>query len=445
VHGNRTIFQQPPPENPMKTDRSAELFTQAKTLIPGGVNSPVRACRSVGCDPLFVAKASGCTITDVDGNTFIDFVGSWGPMILGHAHPEVVEAIRRTALDGTSFGAPSPLEVELAAQVCAAVPSIEKVRFVNSGTEATMSAIRLARGYTGRKMVVKFDGCYHGHADSFLVKAGSGVITLGIPGSPGVPDDIVRNTVSIPYNNPATLEQTLRDPDLDIACVIVEPVAGNMGVVAPAPDFLRKLRELTRELGVVLIFDEVITGFRLALGGAQERFGIVPDLTCLGKIIGGGLPVGAYGGKRELMELIAPDGPVYQAGTLSGNPLAMAAGLAMLQVVQRPGFYADLEAKSDWFGAEMANIAAGSPVPVVLNRVGSMMTCFFTPDPVTDFESALRADTVLYGKHYRQMLAGGVWLAPSQFEAAFLSAAHDRQHLEKALNLTESSFKKLMD
>ena len=429
----------------MKTDRSAHLFTQAKTLIPGGVNSPVRACRSVGCDPLFVRKASGCMITDVDGNEFIDFVSSWGPMILGHAHPEVVEAIRRTAMDGTSFGAPSPLEVELAAMVCDAVPSIEKVRFVNSGTEATMSAIRLARGYTGRTVVVKFDGCYHGHADSFLVKAGSGIITLGIPGSPGVPEDIVKHTVSIPYNNEDILEQTLRDASLDIACVIVEPVAGNMGVVVPERNFLLKLRDLTRELGIVLIFDEVITGFRLALGGAQERFGILPDLTCLGKIIGGGLPVGAYGGKQEIMALIAPDGPVYQAGTLSGNPLAMAAGLAMLSVVKRPGFYAELEEKSRWYGAEMEKIVAASPLPVVLNRIGSMMTCFFASDPVTDFVSALRADTAVYGRHYRQMLAGGVWLAPSQFEAAFLSAAHDREHMEKALAMTESSFKKLMD
>lgn len=429
----------------MKTEQSAQLFAHAKALIPGGVNSPVRACRSVGCDPLFVAEASGCMITDVDGNQFIDFVGSWGPMILGHAHPEVVEAIRRTAAQGTSFGAPSPLEVELAAQVCDAVPSLEKVRFVNSGTEATMSAVRLARGYTGRKIVVKFDGCYHGHADSFLVQAGSGVLTLGIPGSPGVPDDIVKNTISIPYNDEAVLDQTLRNPELDIACVIVEPVAGNMGVVPPSPVFLAKLRQLTKELGIVLIFDEVITGFRLSLGGAQQYFGIMPDLTCLGKIIGGGLPVGAYGGKREIMELIAPDGPVYQAGTLSGNPLAMAAGLAMINVVKRPGFYEALEEKSAWYAAEFAAVAAASPIPVVLNRVGSMMTCFFSSAPVTDFQSALRADTVRYGRYYRQMLAGGVWLAPSQFEAAFISAAHDREHLEKALAVTESSFKKLMD
>ena len=428
----------------MMTDQSARLFTLAKALIPGGVNSPVRACRSVGCDPLFVRRAAGCLITDVDGNEFIDFVGSWGPMILGHAHPEVVEAIQRTAADGTSFGAPCPLEVELADMVCRSVPSLEKVRFVSSGTEATMSAVRLARGYTGRKVVVKFDGCYHGHADTFLVRAGSGVITLGIPGSPGVPEDIVKNTLSIPYNDTVTLERTLRDESLDIACVIVEPVAGNMGVVPPDEDFLQTLRRITSELGIVLIFDEVITGFRLALGGAQERFGITPDLTCLGKIIGGGLPVGAYGGRAEIMDRVAPDGPVYQAGTLSGNPLAMAAGLAMLKVVRRPGFYEKLEEKSDWFAAEMAGILARVGVPTVLNRVGSMMTCFFTPDPVRDYESALWADTDRYGRYFRAMLDGGVWLAPSQFEAAFISAAHGRDHLEKALAVTESSFKKLM-
>ena len=428
----------------MMTDQSARLFTLAKALLPGGVNSPVRACRSVGCDPLFVRRAAGCLITDVDGNEFIDFVGSWGPMILGHAHPEVVEAIQRTAADGTSFGAPCPLEVELADMVCRSVPSLEKVRFVSSGTEATMSAVRLARGYTGRKVVVKFDGCYHGHADTFLVRAGSGVITLGIPGSPGVPEDIVKNTLSIPYNDTVTLERTLRDESLDIACVIVEPVAGNMGVVPPDQDFLQTLRRITSELGIVLIFDEVITGFRLALGGAQERFGITPDLTCLGKIIGGGLPVGAYGGRAEIMDRVAPDGPVYQAGTLSGNPLAMAAGLAMLKVVRRPGFYEELEEKSDWFAAEMTGILARVGVPTVLNRVGSMMTCFFTPDPVRDYESALRADTDRYGRYFRAMLDGGVWLAPSQFEAAFISAAHGRDHLEKALAVTESSFKKLM-
>ena len=294
----------------MNTTRSAQFFAQARELIPGGVNSPVRACRAVGCDPLFVQQAQGCRITDVDGNTFIDLVSSWGPMTLGHAHPEVVEAIRQTAALGTSFGAPSPLEVELAELVCAAVPSLDKVRFVNSGTEATMSAIRLARAHTGRDVVVKFDGCYHGHADSFLVKAGSGLITLGIPGSPGVPEDIVKNTISIAYNDTALFKQTLQERASDIACVIVEPVAGNMGVVLPEPGFLETLRSETRAHGIVLIFDEVITGFRLALGGAQERFNIRPDLTCLGKIIGGGLPVGAYGGSKELMSQVAPDGPV---------------------------------------------------------------------------------------------------------------------------------------
>jgi len=427
----------------MKTEQSQELYTRAKKVIPGGVNSPVRACKSVGCDPLFVSSAKGCTVTDVDGNSYIDFVGSWGPMILGHAHPDVLDAIKNTAPLGTSFGAPTPLEVELAELVCDSVPSLEKVRFVNSGTEATMSAIRLARGFTGRNMVVKFDGCYHGHADSFLIKAGSGVITLGIPGSPGVPEDIVKNTLSIPYNNVEELEKTLRAKAEEIACVIVEPVAGNMGVVVPEMEFLKTLRSLTAELGIVLIFDEVITGFRLALGGAQERFGITPDLTCLGKIIGGGLPVGAYGGRQKIMDQIAPDGPVYQAGTLSGNPLAMAAGLAMLKVVRQPNFYADLEEKSDWFAGELARIAGAADVPTVLNRIGSMMTCFFTGEAVTDFTSAMKADTERYGLHFRQMLEGGVWLAPSQFEAAFVSDAHDRTHLEKALKVTESSFKKL--
>lgn len=427
----------------MKTDQSQQWFVKAQDLIPGGVNSPVRACRSVGCDPLFVRKAAGCMITDVDGNEFIDFVGSWGPLILGHSHPEVVEAIRRTAADGTSFGAPSPLEVELAEKVCQAVPSIEKVRFVNSGTEATMSAIRLARGYTGKKMVVKFDGCYHGHADSFLVRAGSGVITLGIPGSPGVPEDIVKNTLSIPYNDVPKLEETLNNPELDIACVIIEPVAGNMGVVPPEEGFLARLRQLTEKLGIVLIFDEVITGFRLALGGAQERFGILPDLTCLGKIIGGGLPVGAYGGKKAIMDMVAPVGPVYQAGTLSGNPLAMAAGLAMMKLVQQPDFYQKLEEKSDWFAGELENIAQRASVPTCLNRVGSMMTCFFTTTPARDYTSALKANSERYGEYFRLMRDAGIWLAPSQFEALFISAAHEQKHLQKMLEITEASFKKL--
>lgn len=428
----------------MKTSLSAELFERARRYIPGGVNSPVRACRSVGCDPLFITKAIGSQLEDADGNRYIDFVGSWGPMIVGHAHARVVAAIAEAAVLGTSYGAPTPAEIDLAAMVVEAVPSVEKVRFVNSGTEATMSAVRLARGYSGKKGIVKFDGCYHGHADSFLVKAGSGVLTLGIPGSPGVPEDIVKNTISIPYNNLDVLEKTLRDRHQDIACVIVEPVAGNMGVVPPVAGFLEKLRALTSELSIVLIFDEVITGFRLAYGGAQQFYNIRPDLTCLGKIIGGGLPVGAYGGKAEIMDCIAPDGPVYQAGTLSGNPLAMAAGKATLTLLQQPGFYEALNAKAEGFAAALSAIAAKTGVSVQLNRVGSMMTAFFASSPVTDYQTAMLADTGRYAQHYRQMLANGVYLAPSQFEAAFVSAEHSREDLERTLQLTESSFKKLL-
>ncbi|MBI4791592.1 MAG: glutamate-1-semialdehyde 2,1-aminomutase [Deltaproteobacteria bacterium] len=429
----------------MKTTTSQALFAEAQRLIPGGVNSPVRACKSVGCDPRFIRRASGSKIYDVDGNEYIDFVCSWGPMILGHNYPAIMEAIRQTMADGTSFGAPCPQEVELAELVTGALPSVDMVRFVSSGTEATMSAVRLARGYTGRKVIVKFDGCYHGHADSFLVKAGSGVITLGIPGSPGVPEDIVRNTVSIPYNNEEILEKTLRDASLDIACVIVEPVAGNMGVVPPAQGFLAKLRALTSELGIVLIFDEVITGFRVSYGGAQQKFGIMPDLTCLGKIIGGGLPVGAYGGKREIMSLISPVGPVYQAGTLSGNPLAMAAGAATLKALQAPGFYEKLETKATAFAAGLQQLADKYLGEATLNRQGSVMTLFFGPGPITDFDSAMKADANLYGKFYRSMLDLGIYLAPSQFEAMFLSSAHSDEDLARTLEMTERSFKKLQN
>ncbi len=429
----------------MERTTSTRMFEEARKLIPGGVNSPVRACRSVGCDPLFIRRAKGSSVFDVDGNTYIDFVCSWGPMIMGHAHPDIVKAIHEAANDGTSFGAPTPAEIELAAQVVDAVPSLEKVRFVNSGTEATMSAIRLARGYTGKKTVVKFDGCYHGHADSFLVKAGSGVITLGIPGSPGVPEDIVKNTVSIPYNNIDILENTLRDKDLEIACVIVEPVAGNMGCIPPTTEFLQTLRRLTEELGIVLIFDEVITGFRLAYGGAQEYYGIYPDLTCLGKIIGGGLPVGAYGGKAEIMDQIAPDGPVYQAGTLSGNPLAMAAGSAALRLLRQPGFYDDLNTKAETIAGKLVEIAQKVGIEVQLNRVGSLLTSFFTAGPVSDFTSAMKADTDLYASHYRQMLSKGIYLAPSQFEVAFISASHTEHDLKTMAKMTEWSFKKLLE
>jgi len=424
---------------------SRELFKKAKQYIPGGVNSPVRACRSVGCDPVFIENASGAKLTDADGNEYIDFVCSWGPMIMGHARPEVVTAIKNAACSGTSFGAPTPTEIDLAAMVVEALPSVEKVRFVNSGTEATMSAVRLARGYTGKKVVVKFDGCYHGHADSFLVKAGSGLITLGIPGSPGVPEDIVKNTVSIPYNDQKVLEKTLRDESLDIACVIVEPVAGNMGCVTPAPGFLEKLRSLTKELGIVLIFDEVITGFRLSYGGAQQIYNIDPDLTCLGKIIGGGLPVGAYGGKAEIMDCIAPDGPVYQAGTLSGNPLAMAAGIATLKLLQKTDFYEQLNNKAAVFADQLGEVARTTGMDVRLNRAGSLMTSFFTKHDVTDFDSAMKADTDRYAQHYRQMLSKGIYLAPSQFEVAFISTAQSESDLEKAIKMTEWSFKKMLE
>jgi glutamate-1-semialdehyde 2,1-aminomutase len=429
----------------MKTSTSGKMFQRAMTLIPGGVNSPVRACRSVGCDPLFIKKAAGAKLVDVDGNEFIDFVGSWGPMILGHSHPAILDAIYHAAADGTSFGAPTEAEIELAALVVEAVPSIDKVRFVNSGTEATMSAVRLARGYTGKRTIIKFDGCYHGHADSFLVKAGSGVLTLGIPGSPGVPEDIVKNTVSIPYNDLEILEKTLDEESLDIACVIVEPVAGNMGCVPPRQDFLAGLRKMTAQRGIVLIFDEVITGFRLSYGGAQEYFGVMPDLTCLGKIIGGGLPVGAYGGKSEIMDCIAPDGPVYQAGTLSGNPLAMAAGIAALNLLKEKGFYAALEEKASWLADRLQTVAQTCGLEVQLNRVGSLLTTFFTSEPVTDFNSAMTSDTKRYACHYRQMLSQGIYLAPSQFEVAFISAAHTLDDLEKMVKMTEWSFKKLRE
>lgn len=429
----------------MNFSNSNKLFEQAKKIIPGGVNSPVRACRAVGGNPIFITKASGSSLWDADGNEYVDFVSSWGPMIAGHAHPDIVAAVCKTAALGTSYGAPTPGEIDLAAMVVEAMPAIEKVRFVNSGTEATMSAVRLARGYTGKKIVVKFDGCYHGHADSFLVKAGSGIITLGIPGSPGVPDDVVKHTISIPYNDLTVMEKTLREKSLDIACVIVEPVAGNMGCVPPIPGFLAKLREVTSELGIVLIFDEVITGFRLSYGGAQHYFNIMPDLTCLGKIIGGGLPVGAYGGKAEIMDCVAPDGPVYQAGTLSGNPLAMAAGVATLKILQRAGFYEDLKTKADNFAERFGEVIRKTGIEVSVNRVESMMTAFFTQVPVTDFESAMNSDTKRYAQHYRQMLEGGIYLAPSQFEVAFVSSTQSDDHLDKALKTTEWSFKKLLE
>ncbi len=429
----------------MNTVTSEELFVKAQQYIPGGVNSPVRACKAVGCGPIFIERGQGSYIYDVDGNAYLDFVGSWGPMILGYANPLVVNAVAGAAGLGTSFGASSLREIDLAAMVVEAFPSIDKVRFVNSGTEATMSAVRLARGYTGRDKIVKFDGCYHGHADSFLVKAGSGVLTLGIPGSPGVPEDIVKNTISIPYNDVETLEKTLRDGADDIACVIIEPVAGNMGCVPPAKGFLEQLRAITSELGIVLIFDEVITGFRLAYGGAQEYLGVQADLTTLGKIIGGGLPVGAYGGKKEIMDCIAPDGPVYQAGTLSGNPLAMAAGMATLRQLQQGNFYKNLNEKAATLAEGLCGVAEQVGIPVAFNRVGSMMTTFFGVTAVSDFQSAMQADTERYAIHYRQMRDKGINLAPSQFEAAFVSAAHSSKDIDMMVKMTEWSFKKMLE
>jgi len=418
----------------MKKDISKKLFAQATALIPGGVNSPVRACRSVATDPIFIDRADGAYIYDADGNRFIDYIGSWGPMILGHRPPAVLTAVADVLARGTSFGAPTDLEIELARLVCAAVPSIEVVRMVNSGTEATMSAIRLARGVTGRDLVVKFDGCYHGHADTLLVAAGSGVATLGIPGSPGVPEAVAAGTLSLPFNDIEAVQAVFKEKGDQIACIIVEPVAGNMGLVRPAVGFLESLRELTLAAGSLLIFDEVMTGFRVALGGAQSLYGITPDLTCLAKVIGGGLPVGAYGGKQALMEQIAPQGPVYQAGTLSGNPLAMAAGIATLQELQKPGLYEALDETSAQLAEGLAQAAADAGIPVQVDRVGSMLGMYFTDQPVHDFEDAKTSDLERFTAYYQGMLQRGIYLAPSQFEAAFVSAAHSTVDIEATVN-----------
>jgi glutamate-1-semialdehyde 2,1-aminomutase len=421
-------------------DRSRELIQEANRFFPGGVNSPVRAFRAVGGDPFFVAHASGSRITSVDGNTYIDYVGSWGPMILGHAHPRVVAAIQKAAESGTSYGAPTELETRLAKLIQAAFPSLERMRFVSSGTEACMSALRVARGFTGRDAILKFEGCYHGHADSLLVKAGSGAMTFGVPDSLGVPADLARHTLSLPYNDLETVRTVFRARGSEIAAVIVEPVAGNMGVIPPRPDFLAGLREITRRSGALLVFDEVITGFRIAWGGAQETFGVRPDLTCLGKIVGGGLPVGVYGGRGEIMEQVAPLGAVYQAGTLSGNPLAMAAGIETLTLLQAPGFYAHLEAKSKRLADGVAQAATAAQIPLQTNRVGSMLTGFFTGVPVTDYATAKTADTQRYGAFFRAMLVRGVSLAPSQFEAAFVSAAHTDEELDATVAAAREAF-----
>jgi glutamate-1-semialdehyde 2,1-aminomutase len=413
--------------------RSDELFAKAIELIPGGVNSPVRAFRGVGGTPRFIKSARGAHITDVDGRTYIDYVGSWGPMILGHADPEVVAALQEISARGTSFGAPTELEVSLAQEVVDAVPSIEMVRMVSSGTEATMSAIRLARGVTGRTKLVKFEGCYHGHADSLLVKAGSGVATLGLPDSPGVPAALAENTLTVPFNNAAALEEVFSEHH-DIAAVIIEPVVGNMGCVPPLRGYLETVRKLTKANGALLIFDEVMTGFRVARGGAQERYNISPDITTLGKIIGGGLPVGAYGGSRELMNHIAPAGPIYQAGTLSGNPLSMTAGLVTLRRLRDKSVYERLEASSRKLCEGLTRVAQEAGIKTITNRVGSMWTSFFTDEPVIDWETANRSNRERYAAFFHAMLDECVYLAPSQFEAAFVSLAHTDDIIEQTID-----------
>ena len=422
--------------------RSDELFAKAIELIPGGVNSPVRAFRGVGGTPRFIKSARGATITDVDGQTYIDYVGSWGPLILGHADEEVIAALQEVAAGGTSFGAPTELEVNLAEEVVAAVPSIEMVRMVSSGTEATMSAIRLARGVTGRTKLLKFEGCYHGHADSLLVKAGSGVATLGLPDSPGVPAALAENTLTLPFNSVAALEEVF-DEHKDIAAVIIEPIVGNMGCVPPQPGYLEAVRRLTKASGTLLIFDEVMTGFRVARGGAQELYGIVPDITTLGKIIGGGLPVGAYGGSRELMNNIAPAGPIYQAGTLSGNPLSMTAGLITLRRLRDKSVYERLETSSRNLCEGLAAAAQEAGIKTITNRVGSMWTSFFTGEAVTNWETANRSSREQYGQFFHAMLSEGVYLAPSQFEAAFVSLAQTDEIIAETVSAAGKAFRKI--
>lgn len=421
---------------------SQELFQEAQQVLPGGVNSPVRAFRGVGGTPVFIDHAEGPYIYDVDGNRYLDYVQSWGPMILGHVSPPVVDAIIEASKRGFSFGAPTQAETELARLVIESVPSVEMIRFVNSGTEATMSALRVARAYTKRDKIVKFSGCYHGHADMLLVQAGSGVATMGLPDSPGVPAATTQNTLTAAYNDGEAVEQLFRSYPDDIAAVIVEPVAANMGVVLPKPGFLEKLRELTQRYGAVLIFDEVMTGFRVALGGMQSRANITPDLTCFGKIIGGGLPVGAYGGKREIMQLVAPLGPMYQAGTLSGNPLAMAAGLATLQELRKPGQYEKLEQKSQFLGERINKVIHDTQTEAQLVHIGAMFCIYFTTEPVTDYTSAKRSDSRRFAQFFWDMLAQGVYLPPSQFEACFISLALEDALLEETVNAVNMALRR---
>ncbi|MBF6600658.1 MAG: glutamate-1-semialdehyde 2,1-aminomutase [Dehalococcoidia bacterium] len=425
----------------MAHERSREIFGQARELMPGGVNSPVRAFGAVGGEPVVMARGRGSHIWDVDGNEYIDYVGSWGPLVLGHAHPAVVDVLQKAAARGTSFGALTELEVELARLVCAAVPSIERVRFVNSGTEAAMSALRLARAFTGRDKILKFEGCYHGHADGLLARAGSGVATLGLPDSAGVPASYAAETLLAPYNDAGAVERVFAAHGRGIAAVIIEPVAANMGVVLPEPGYLRFLREITERHGTLLIFDEVITGFRLSLGGAQMYFGVVPDLTCLGKIIGGGLPVGAYGGRADVMALVAPEGAMYQAGTLSGNPMAMAAGIVTLRLLSNEGMYRGLDAMGAALAEGLREAARQAEAAVVVTQLGSMLTVFFVEEAPRDYASAKRADAVRYGRFFGAMLEAGVSLPPSQFEAWFVSLAHQQADFERTLESAEAALR----
>ncbi|MFO1518169.1 MAG: glutamate-1-semialdehyde 2,1-aminomutase [bacterium] len=427
----------------MKTSRSSKLFEQAQKIIPGGVNSPVRAFKSVGGTPRFIRKAKGATLTDVDGNTYIDYVGSWGPMIMGHSHPRVVRALKKGVEAGTSFGAPNPYEVELARLLQKFYPSLEKVRMVNSGTEAVMGALRLARAFTGREKILKFEGCYHGHSDSLLVKAGSGALTFGVPTSAGVPPDFVRATLTAPFNDLSAVSAIFKSNAGQIAAVILEPVVGNSGLILPQDGFLEGLREITRRHGSLLIFDEVMTGFRIALKGAQGRFGIQPDLTTLGKVIGGGLPVGAFGGRADILDLLAPLGPVYQAGTLSGNPLAMIAGLETLKLVGAPGVFKKIEQTTRQLSEGLAQLAAEAGIVVQVPHMGGMIGLFFSERPVADLSSAMASDTGRFNRFFHGMLKRGVYLPPSAYEAWFVSAAHGEKEIQKTLRAAGQTFKEI--
>ena len=430
---------------PLNTTRSSELFERACRSIPGGVNSPVRAFRAVGRQPLFISRAQGAYITDADDNSFVDYIGSWGPMILGHAHPAVVEALREAVSRGTSYGAPTEIEIEIAELIRSAYPSIEKVRLVSSGTEATMSSIRLARGFTGRDKIVKFEGCYHGHSDSLLVKAGSGLATLGTPDSAGVPADFARHTIVAPYNDEAALQRIFSEQGSEIAGVIIEPVAGNMGCVPPLPNYLEAVRRITQQHGALLIFDEVMTCFRVSYGGAQERYQIKPDLTCLGKIIGGGLPAAAFGGREDVMNFVAPLGPVYQAGTLSGNPLAVIAGITTLRLLKELNPYDELERRSALLEKGLRDAAREAGVAATTNRIGSMLTAFFTAETVVNWDTAKGCDTTQYGRFFRAMLAEGIYLAPSQFECAFVGVMHTDDLIETTVAAAKRAMRTLAD